>query len=366
MLENLTNKYYSLNRILKTDSTYNIIIGERSNGKTYAVLKYMLQQYFKTGGQLAIIRRWQEDIRGKRANSIWSGLLANDEVFKISSGKFTGIHYWSGRFYLCNYDEETGKPIYNDNDIIGYTFALTDVEHNKSISYPKIENVLFDEFLTRTVYLPDEFIIFMNSISTIVRNRTNVKIFMLGNTVNKYSPYFSEMGLNHVSKMEQGTLDVYTYGDSKLKVAVEYCATKGKGKTNDFYFAFDNPKLKMITSGSWELDIYPHLPVKYKPKDIQLIYFIKFEDQVFQCEIIEVDGDLFTYIHDKTTPIKNKDDIIYSLEYNYKYNYNRSIYKPRNKLEKTILYFYIHDKVYYQNNNVGDSVNNYLKIAKGL
>ncbi len=33
-------KYYNLNAILKTNSTYNVIIGERSNGKTYATLKY--------------------------------------------------------------------------------------------------------------------------------------------------------------------------------------------------------------------------------------------------------------------------------------------------------------------------------------
>lgn len=360
------NKYYSLDKILKTNSVYNIIIGERSNGKTYAVLKYMLEQYFKAGGQFGIIRRWQEDIRGKRASSIWEGLHANNEIEKISGGKYKGIYYYSGRFYLCNYDE-TGRAIYNDNDVVGYTFALTDMEHNKSISYPYITNILFDEFLTRGVYLNDEFVLFMNTISTIVRDRTNIKIFMLGNTVSKYSPYFNEMGLNHITKMEQGTIDVYTYGDSKLRVAVEYCSQSGIAKENDFYFAFDNPKLKMITAGAWELDIYPHLPVKYKPKDVLLVYFIKFDCQIFQCNIIEVDGNMFTYIHEKTTPIKDDDnDIIYSLEYTPKMNYNRSIYKPKNQIQRRILYFFEHDLVYYQDNQVGDAINNYLKIARGL
>ena len=361
------NQYYSLDRILKTDSTYNMIIGERSNGKTYAVLKYSLEQYFSNGGQFGIIRRWQEDIRGKRASSIWAGLIANDEVEKISQGKYTGVHYFSGRFYLCNYDEETGKAIYNDNDIIGYTFALTDMEHNKSISYPYITTLVFDEFLTRGMYLNDEFVTFMNTISTVVRNRTDVKIFMLGNTVNKFSPYFKEMGLNHITKMEQGTIDIYSYGNNSLRVAVEYCTISGVTKENDFYFAFDNPKLQMITTGAWELDIYPHLPVKYKPKDVLLEYFIKFDEQVFQCNIIEVDNEMFTYIHDKTTPIKDDDnDIVYSLEYNHKMNYTRSIYKPVNTIQKTILSFFINDKVYYQDNQVGDTISNYLKIARGL
>ena len=358
-------KFYTLNKILKADSTYNVIFGERSNGKTYAVLKYGLEQFQKNGGQIGIVRRWQDDIRGQRASGIWTALIKNNEIEKITKGEFTGVHYYASKFYLCNYSDD-GKAIYNDNDLIGHTFALSDTEHNKSISYPNITTILFDEFLTRKIYLNDEFVLFMNTISTIVRQRDNVKIFMLGNTVNKYCPYFNEMGLTHVQKMKQGTIDVYTYGNSKLNVSVEYCSPSNKNKDSNFYFAFDNPKLNMITSGAWELDIYPHLPIKYTPKDIMLIYFIKFDEKIYQCEIINVDDEMFTYIHDKTTDIKNDDDLVYSLEYSHKITYNRSIYKPNTQIGKKILFFYQMDKVFYQDNNVGDSINNYLKICKGL
>ena len=357
-------KYYSPTNILKKNAVYNVIIGERSNGKTYSVLKYALKQRIEHGGQVAIVRRWKEDISGRRAADIWKALLANDEVSKLSNGQWTGVTYWAGKFYLCNYDKE-GKPIYNtDSDTLGYCFALSDTEHNKSISYPYITTILFDEFLTKHVYLQDEFVLFMNTVSTIVRQRTNVKIFMLGNTVNKYCPYFQEMGLTHVLQMEQGTIDVYTYGDSKLTVAVEYCATLKASKENNFYFAFNNPRLEMITSGAWELDIYPHLPVKYRPCDVQFTYFICFNGQVYQCEIVEVKGVPFTFIHDKTTPIKDTDnDLIYTLEYNPKLNYRRNILKPLTKLEERILWFHKSDRVFYQDNTVGDAIHNYLKIC---
>ena len=73
------------------------------------------------------------------------------------------------------------------------------------------------------------------------------------------------------------------------------------------------------------------------------------------------------YIHLKTTPIKDVDnDLIYSMEYNHKFNYNRSIYKPINKLQKKILYFFKNDKVFYQDNNIGDAINNYLKLCGGF
>lgn len=357
-------KYYSLNKINKKDATYNVIFGERSNGKTYATLKQVLENYFSDGSQFAYIRRWSVDVQPKRMNNLFNAIIEDGYLEKLSGGKFTAVFYRTGRFYLCTYNDH-GKPIYNEEDIIGYAFSLSENEHNKANSYPRVTTIIFDEFLTNKIYLPDEFILFMNTVSTIVRQRTNVKIYMLGNTVNKYCPYFKEMGLTNILSMKQGSIDIYTYGDSKLKVAVEYADSKKKFKKNNFYFAFNNPKLKMITGGAWELNIYPHAPVKWLPKNIMFTYFIDFNDSLFQCEIINKDDNVFTYIHEKTTPIKNPDkDIIYTLDYNPKINYNVNILKPLNDYQNKITWFFTHDRVYYQNNNVGDAINNYLKICK--
>lgn len=357
--------YYTLDNILKRNATYNVIFGERSNGKTYAALKLAIQNWVKDGSQMAYIRRWAEDTQGRRGASLFQALVDNGEIFDLTEGRFSGVHYFSKRWYLCNYDEN-GKPHYSDETCVAYAFALSAVEHDKSTSYPKINVIVFDEFLTKKTYLADEFVHFMNAVSTIVRRRDNVKIFMLGNTVNKYCPYFAEMGLKHVKKMEQGTIDEYTYGESKLKVAVEYCASQNKNKKSNKYFAFDNPKLGMITGGSWELNIYPHLPVKYKPQDVIYTYFIEFGDQVYQGNIIAVkDLDLFTYIHVKTTPIKDTNtDMVYTLDYIPKINYSRNLLKPINKLQQKIAWFFTVDRVYYQDNDVGDAIQNYLKICR--
>lgn len=359
------SKFYSLNKILQKNATYNIIIGERSNGKTYAVLKYGIENYFKTGGQIAIVRRWKEDITGRRARDIFSALIANDEIAKASNGKYSSVYYYAGKFYVCNFDEG-GKAIYNDEDVIGICFSLSENEHNKSISYPKIETILFDEFLTKTLYLKDEFVLFLNTLSTIIRLRTNVKIFMCGNTVNKYSPYFQEMGLKHISEMQQGTIDVYKYGDSQLTVAVEYCASLDKStKKNNFYFAFNNPKLEMITNGKWELDIYPHLLTKYKPNQVLFMFFIEFDYNLYQCEIVQYENGIIIYAHEKTTPLKNPDeDLIYSLKDTEKWNYCKNIFKPMYKAQERIAYLITHNKIFYQNNDVGNTINNYFKICK--
>lgn len=360
--------YYSTTAIDKKKADYNIIFGERSNGKTYALLKKAITNYFKDGSQMAYVRRWKEDITGRRATTLFQGIDANKEVEKISNGLFSGVHYYAGKWYFCNYDDN-GKTIYNENDVFAYAFALSNVEHDKSTSFPKVKTIIFDEFLTNRLYLPDEFVIFMNVVSTIVRRREDVKIYMLGNTVNKFCPYFVEMGLNHITQMTQGTIDVYRYGEkSQLTVAVEYCSSTAEQNGNsNKYFAFNNPKLEMITGGAWELNIYPHLPVKYKPKDILLTFFIEFNDLTFQCEVIQVTETPFIYIHDKTTPIKNPENhYIYSLDYNHEINYNRNVFRPVTKTQKKITWFFQNDRVFYQDNSVGDAINNYLKICRRL
>jgi len=353
-------KFYSLKNILSKKATYNIIFGERSNGKTYSVLEYGLKDFIENGRQLAIVRRWLDDFRGKRGQTLFDGIVGNDVINKLTKGEYNGVYYYSQKWFLCRW--ENGERVTADEPF-AYAFALTSTEHDKSTSYPKIGTILFDEFLTRQSYLPDEFILFMNTISTIVRQKNNVKIFMLGNTVNKYCPYFAEMGLSHIKNMEIGTIDVYRYGDSDLTVAVEYCKNNKEGKASDIYFAFDNPKLQMITGGAWEIDIYPHLPMKYKPKNVKLTYFIDFDNEILQCEIIKIDNkNIFTFIHPKTTPIKDdKKDLVYSTDFFPQSNYSRNIKRPVNDIQKIIYSFYLSDKVFYSSNEVGEIVRNYLK-----
>lgn len=360
------SKYYSLKKINKIDATYNVIFGERSNGKTYACLKQGLENYAKDGSQFVYLRRWSVDVKPKTMNQLFSALIT-DGAFNDLFPEFEGIIFRTGRFYLVKSYNKEGKPVYSDKDIIGFAMSLAETEHNKSISYPKVTTIIFDEFLTAGSNLPNEFVLFMNTISTVVRQRTNVKIYMLGNTVNKFSPYFREMGLTNIQKQKQGTIDVYKFGNTGLKVAVEYAENSKLLKKNNYYFAFDNPKLKMITGGAWEIGIYPHAPITIKPKDIKFIYFIQFSDKLYQCEIVQTNKDDFTYIHLKTTPLKNDDkDLIYSLEYDPRYNHSINILRPRNEIERKIALYYTNNRIYYQDNSTGNAIENYLNQCKGV
>ena len=362
------DKFYSLAPILQSKAQYNIVIGERSNGKTYAALRHGLKMYVNRGDEIAIVRRWQDDFKGKRGAILFKALEENGEIEKLTNHEYTHVWYWRSAWYLCRYEisDNGGEPkrIRQDNPF-AYAFAISAGEHDKSTAYPNVRTVIFDEFLTRYQYLPDEFVLFMNVLSTIIRHRDDVIIFMLGNTVNKYSPYFEEMGLTNIKNQKKGTIDIYNYGESKLRVAVEYCAEKDRNTTkSDVYFAFDNPRLNMITGhgNSWEIDLYPHCPCRYLPKEILFRYYIIFDRETLEAEIIQHEDLYFTFIHRKTTPIKDvENSLIYTAEYSARPNYRTSITKAFDLLGKKIQYFYKTDKVFYATNEVGEIVMNYLK-----
>lgn len=355
-------KPYSLSKIMECDDAlYYVIFGERSNGKTYSVLERALIMYVLHGEQSAYVRRYDVEFKGNRGKNLMSNFVSNGFVEFLTGGEWNNIRYWGGRWYLTKVDPETGETT-SDSEPFMFAFALSTATSDKSVSYPKVTTIIFDEFLTRSFYMDDEFVLFMNLLSTIIRGRTGVKIFMLGNTVNKYCPYFSEMGLSHVQNMKPGDIDTYVYGDTKLKVVVELTKSNEAGKPSDCYFAFDNPRLRMITNGEWEINIYPRLKEHYRPKDVMFRFFIKFDGNSLKCDVVvNEEGIPFIFICPKRGDIKDVDnDLVYSPEYDIRPNWRRKITKPTLPVEHKITSLFRQDKVFYSSNEVGEVVRNYV------
>ena len=61
ILKRKQSKYYSLNNILEKNADYNVIFGERSNGKTYAALLYGVgvKIYGANGRKVCFQTTWQ-------------------------------------------------------------------------------------------------------------------------------------------------------------------------------------------------------------------------------------------------------------------------------------------------------------------
>ena len=348
---------------------YYILIGQRSNGKTFCVMERFIDNWWesKETQTNAVIRRWEEDFNKSRGDEFFKNFVANKDRGNIIASKTNNKYndvVWYKRAWWAVLRNDDGEEEKRSPVPIAMSFAISQAEHYKSSGYPRIKDILFDEMVSRA-YLADEFIDFINLLSTIIRLRDDVKIFMCGNTLSGYCPYFAEMGLKNIRQMKQGDIDLYKFGEHEQMKIVVYMTDSiaKKGKPSDIYFCFDNPAIKLITGESvWELAIYPHCPTRYHPKDIKFYYFIMFDGDIFQCEIINVEKSWFTFIHRKTTPLKDDDkSIVFRQEHDHRPNYRRRITKPTDKIGKFIATFYAMDKVFYQDNEVGDMINQYIQ-----
>ena len=242
-------KYYDLRPLLDKDCDINLIIGQRGNGKTYGICQYMLRQCKEHKTRFAYIRRWADDIKGFRAEQLFFPLAKEVEALW---GPDYEVVYFRHKYYLVN---PAGEKV----DILGYCLALSETSHTKSVAYTDVKNILFDEFIQMAgeSTLRDEMLKYENTLSTIIRDAQDVKIFLAANTVSKFSPYFTKYGFD-INKVAQGDIvtNKFELDDNILKVALEYCEYNEQvGKKTSKYTTSN-----MITKGQWEIPPTDDIP----------------------------------------------------------------------------------------------------------
>ena len=366
--------------ILDIQVLYYMLISERSDGKSFIITEMILYLFIKYGYCGMLLRRYELDIRGKTGEQLISNLIGTNEktfrrtkgkynnaVEEISKGKFNTIVYKSRRYYLAReYEDEDGNyQIDICNEPFMFAWAINQQTHNRGGGMEKIKIILFDEFLSREGYLFNEFIDFQDTLKTIIRRRDDVLIWMCGNAIDRFSIYFDEMRLKGIKQQAKGTIDVYRGDADSPSVAVEIIDFVDKEfKKSNKYFNFDNPRIKADLLGKWEIASYPHIPCKYKPMDVQYRYYIIFDDEQFECEIIVIDDLMFTAIHPWTSDIKIKDDtLIFDLNAPIGFHYRKKITNVYDEIGKTIASFFKQDKICYSDNTTGDTIRAYLRAC---
>lgn len=349
------NKHYSGDKLLKYKAIYNMIIGQRANGKTYWWCDKSLRRYIKYDKASAYIRRYDTAIKAENVSELYSP----HDIEKLTKGEYNSTEYKKHAFTLV-YRDEDGMVIKRDEKPFCFTYALNTWENAKGADRGDIDWIVFDEFMTRGRYLANEFIIFQNVLSSILRDRAEATIFMIANTVNKYCPYFADMGLTRVSEMKPGDIDLYTFGDSGLSIAVEMCPTSESTREVSKYYAFDNPQLAMITNGSWEIASYPHLAMSITKEDISFKFYILFDKEIICGDVISTGEYLFIHYHKHTgrhTPDNN--DIMYVPVHDGCVLHSVSLSECRTKAHHVISDLISSQREFYSDNTVGEIVRNW-------
>ncbi len=363
-------KWFNIKDLLSEvpDAHIYMVFGERSNGKTYSTLQYAIEQYVETGRTFVYVRRLAEMVRMTYMRNLFTGnkktgALQNE--FKKMG--WDDIGYYSSAFWPMVRDEK--RKLTRLDMPCGYTMAISTWETAKGASIPNVGTIIFDEFLTRGAYLPDEPVMFENLISSIVREEANVKVIMLANTVSWTAPYFREWGLNHIRNIEQGTFQVYQTGDNKRKVVVCYAEHAG-AKASDVYYNYDNPRSRMITSGVWETAEYPRIPSDMGKWELGVPCYVQSIDEwtiKLQPAMTE-DGMEVLLVYDNGRKLidsngmdtRYKDRIVYTDMFYPYVNCKFCITKHNDLYSKFILNALRQGRVFYQNNTVGEYLRSYL------
>lgn len=291
----MKQKYYSLDKLLDCKCYWMILYGMRSNGKSYAVKKYALEQAFKHNESFVYLRRWSEDIKAKEVDTYFN----DAPVKEITGGEWEGVTAWQGYFYWIREGEE-GRTIRSPKPIGRYC-SLNQAERYKSQVF-KAYRIIYEEFLTNKMYLGSstnpEPRLLQQFVSTVARDR-NIQVFLIGNTISRVCPYFSEWGLKNVMQQKPGSIDIYhLHGENGVvDIAVENCEvveTKSR-----MFFGLAS---KQITSGEWEVNDVPKLLKPYVYYEMLYEISIEYADfsYVMQLMADSETGGTFVYIYPNT------------------------------------------------------------------
>lgn len=193
--------YYSLHDILTYNRLYNLITGVRGHGKTYALTKRCIDVGLEEKKiSFVVLARYKEDIESIK-----------DGWWDIVSHLYPDYMFYSKK-----------NIIYAKNSLeqfpIGEFIALRDYMRAKRKPRPYVKIIFFDEFLNEeNDYLKNEIKAFESVCDSVIRNRDNVRVFLVSNHISVINPYFNYFGFIQLGKrFTRGQHDsILEFTDSK-------------------------------------------------------------------------------------------------------------------------------------------------------
>lgn len=195
------NGYINQSGILRTPDTFIFQIGPRGTGKSYGILKYILENNLR----FILLRRSQTEMNNIK-NNVTNPFKSVLECFPGIRISCESIADNLGVFYRTE-NEEDVQPV-------GYLAALTTFKNVRGMDFSDVDIIFYDEFIPEKHARPikEEYEVFLNMYETVNRNRElqgkpPVKLVCAANSNDIANPLF--IGLEIVERigrmMKKGT-----------------------------------------------------------------------------------------------------------------------------------------------------------------
>lgn len=288
--------YVKSETVKKIAGDYILLLGERSNGKSYAVKNLCIEQAYQHERWFVYLRRYDLDCKDSQCEPYFGDV----PVSTITKGLYDCITVFRKKIYMSNHTED---GTIKRGQCIGVCMALTNYEHYKSLTYDKVDQVIYEEFITDRTYLPDEPRKLQNLMSTIFRHRKG-KCYLIGNKISRICPYFTEWQLTKIPRQEAGTIESYKVDAAVISV---YMTHSLEAKSGLF---FGDPA-RAITGGAWETETHAHLERPVEEYEIIYTAVLQYNANRFLMQVLQDPKGYPTwYIQPKTTDIQSGTRVI--------------------------------------------------------
>jgi hypothetical protein len=166
--------YWDITKSLTYNALFTFIVGNRGAGKTYNSTKWAIKDFLKTGNQFIYVRRYDEEFKKGKKEKFFDAIIKNNE------------------FPECEFKIK-GYTAYINEKPAGQFMPLSKAKIEKSVAFPNVNKIIFDEFILDTGfyhYIPDEVMNFLDLYETIARDREGVRAYFLSNAITITNPYF--------------------------------------------------------------------------------------------------------------------------------------------------------------------------------
>lgn len=182
----ILHPYYDFGPLLSYNAMWNFLVGGRGLGKTYGAKKRAIKRAVERREQFIYLRRYEEELKNL------------DTFFADLQHEFP---QWDLRVQGRRFEAAPASSRDNRKRewfTIGYAIPLSTAQKQKSIPYPLVTTIIFDEFIIERGlirYLPAEADVFKNFYLTVDRQQDKTKVFFLANSVSIANPYFIEYNI---------------------------------------------------------------------------------------------------------------------------------------------------------------------------
>lgn len=206
--------FWDIGRTMTHNALINVIVGNRGGGKSYGAKAKGVDNFIKKGEQFGYIRRYKDDLK-KPLEQFFKDIAQDfpDHECKVEGDKV-----------YIRLKTDNQKEKWTEKDIAGYGFSLSTANNKKSMSYPDITMLIFDEFLLEEGnqrYLPNEVEKLLNLYETVARpgsGHPRVSLWLLGNAISVTNPYFLYFGLQMPKKSDRNGKWVWKHPSKPILV----------------------------------------------------------------------------------------------------------------------------------------------------